>query len=525
MPKLIDIPGVGEIEFPDEMDDASIASEAGRLSMEATAAGDKWSDLPGNILPSVGRLIGGAVSGVASLPGLALDLMDPRPIHNQTQMAVGKALSQPVETAKAIGSAVGDKYGSGAALKHSLITDPAGVAADASVLLGGAGAALRGAGAASKVGGLVKAGEMAGRAGQAVDPLRAIASTAAAGGQKFLRPTTPTLQNWGTSWMQSAMKVAKPVQDSNTFNVAQVAARDKIMPTVEGFQQAAGTAKKLRGQLNARAREAQRTGVQLDPTAIVKKLKRETRKVGEMEATPQPYQGALEKTGDQFWEAQSSPVLSPVEQTVDTGLLDEFGKPLTRTETAMKDTGQRQAEPISVSRSMRMTERLNKRVDHTKKNPMSMTPGETPNAEAQDALRGAIRAERERVLPGTDAINKKRGEQLAVMKQLQNYTLRREGNLDPIPARALLGGGMAAGLAVGGAPMGAVMGGTVVPWVVNSPKFKGDMAIKLFHGDKLLNRAGQAARTGATATTRTGVASDALRQALLDAMNKTTEQP
>ena len=41
MPKLIDIPGVGEIEFPDEMDDASIASEAGRLSMEATAAGDK----------------------------------------------------------------------------------------------------------------------------------------------------------------------------------------------------------------------------------------------------------------------------------------------------------------------------------------------------------------------------------------------------------------------------------------------------------------------------------------------------
>ncbi len=73
--------------------------------------------------------------------------------------------------------------------------------------------------------------------------------------------------------------------------------------------------------------------------------------------------------------------------------------------------------------------------------------------------------------------------------------------------------------------MGAVLGGTVVPWVVNSPKFKGDMAIKLFHGDKLLNRAGQVARTGATATTRTGVASDALRQALLDAMNKTTEQP
>ena len=29
------------------------------------SAGDSWSDLPGNILPSVGRLIGGAVSGVA----------------------------------------------------------------------------------------------------------------------------------------------------------------------------------------------------------------------------------------------------------------------------------------------------------------------------------------------------------------------------------------------------------------------------------------------------------------------------
>lgn len=461
------------------------------------------------------------LSMVAKLPGLGLDLMDMRP--NQTKAAVSAALAHPIDTAKSV--VKGLLPGSGRELLENVVDAPWQSAMTASTLASGAGGLLRGAGAAAKVPGLVRAGEMAATAGNAVDPLRGLTNVAAAGGQKFLRPTTKTLQDWGTGWMQSAMKVSKPVQDSNTFNVAEIAARDKIMPTVEGFQKAAGTAKGLRKQLNVRAREAQRTGVQLDPEAIVKKLKRETQKVGQMEATPQPYQGAIDKTADQFWTAQSTPVKSPVEQMVDTGLLDEFGKPLTRTETVMADTGERAAEPISVSRSMRMTERLNKRVDHTKKNPMSMTPMETPNAEAQDALRGAIKAERERVLPGTDAINKKRGEQLAVMKQLQNYTLRREGNLDPIPARALLGGGMAAGLAVGGAPLGAVLGGTVVPWVVNSPKFKGDMAIKLFHGDKLLNRAGQAARTGATATTRTGVASDALRQALLDAMHKTTEQP
>ena len=187
--------------------------------------------------------------------------------------------------------------------------------------------------------------------------------------------------------------------------------------------------------------------------------------------------------------------------------------------------GPRQPVPITVGRSMAMTEELNKQIPFAKTNGMSMLGPLTDANKADDALRRAIKLERERVVPGFDAINAERGKRLAIMKQLQNYTLRREGNLDPIPARALLGGGMATGLAVGGAPMGAVIGGTVVPWAVNSPKFKGDMAIKLFHGDKLLNRAGQAARTGATATTRTGVASDALRQALLDAMNKTTEQP
>lgn len=598
MPKLIDIPGVGEIEFPDDMDDASIASEAGRLSMEATSAGDSWSDLPGNILPSVGRLIGGAVSGVASLPGLALDLMDPRPIHNQTQMAVGKALSQPVETAKAIGSAVGDKYGSGAALKHSLITDPAGVAADVSVLLGGAGGLLRGAGAVSKVPGLVRAGEAVGRAGQVVDPLRGVASAVAAGGQA-IRPTTATLQDWGTKWMKSAMKVSKTIQDSNVDDVAKNAAELKIMPTEAGFRKAAEQAKGLKKDANALARAARKEGRNLDPARITHRMDREVQRVGAGDPTPGPYQAALRNTRDEFWERNSRPTLveqpmvSPVRTTTGSGVPQPAGGPLAATQpmpapsiasrtgtgwgaeapqsavvrpleapasttTGMvpvapgaaeapilrgvtSDTGfpvrpqttevhrmvegPREGVPISPRRSMSFTERLNKRIPFAKKNGMSMQGPLTPSNEADDALRKAIKIERERVVPGFDAINAERGKRLAIMKQLQNFTLRREGNLDPIPARALLGSGMATGLALSGAPVGAVAGGTIMPWLVNSLPTKGRMAIGLYHGDALLNNAGRAMRTGATATTQAAVGSDLMRQALLDAMTRSTETP
>jgi hypothetical protein len=70
------------------------------------------------------------------------------------------------------------RYGSVDEFLDTLYNDPVGVAADASVVLGGAGSLLRGAGAASKVSVVAKAGNVASKVGRVVDPLRAVTSAA-----------------------------------------------------------------------------------------------------------------------------------------------------------------------------------------------------------------------------------------------------------------------------------------------------------------------------------------------------------
>lgn len=157
-----------------------------------------WGDVAiegaGNLVPSVGNLIGGIYqtvrhpvdtatnlgklvvgageSGVEKLVGLVAPEL----------VAFNKQINVPSEEqsiAQNVADYYGKKYGSVEGFKEALATDPAGVMADAATVLTAGGAA------ASKAPMLQKAGQVLSKAGQTIDPL-ALTVKAAGGAAKLV---------------------------------------------------------------------------------------------------------------------------------------------------------------------------------------------------------------------------------------------------------------------------------------------------------------------------------------------------
>lgn len=76
------------------------------------------------------------------------------------------------------------RYGGVDNIKETIYNDPVGFLLDASVVLGGAGAAVKGAGAAGKVSGLTKVGTTLSKAGAAIDPFMQAGKVAKVGFSK-----------------------------------------------------------------------------------------------------------------------------------------------------------------------------------------------------------------------------------------------------------------------------------------------------------------------------------------------------
>jgi len=85
-----------------------------------------------------------------------------------------EAAQRAVKVAEAVGGEYKNRYGSMDAIKNTLYTDPVGAAADLSMLLSGGGSALTKAGEAGKAAQVARAGEVASKAGAAINPMRAI---------------------------------------------------------------------------------------------------------------------------------------------------------------------------------------------------------------------------------------------------------------------------------------------------------------------------------------------------------------
>lgn len=130
-------------------------------------------------------------------------------------------------------NALQDRYGSVENLKRTMAEDPVGFASDASVVLGGAGAAVRGAGAAAGVASGVKAGEAAMRAGAAVNPIMATGRAVTGLG----RAGAKAAQKLGVTerLYQSAVKPSTTLTPEARTSVLQTGLREGVMPTKEGL--------------------------------------------------------------------------------------------------------------------------------------------------------------------------------------------------------------------------------------------------------------------------------------------------
>ena len=100
-----------------------------------------------------------------------------------------------------IGNFYKDRYGGMKNIGESLYNDPVGVALDASVVLGGAGAALKGVGSASKISGLTKAGNALSSASRYTDPL-------AMTGSGLRKITNKGIQKAGTRFAEAGEQIA-----------------------------------------------------------------------------------------------------------------------------------------------------------------------------------------------------------------------------------------------------------------------------------------------------------------------------
>lgn len=137
----------------------------------------------GNVLSSGANLISGighaiahpidTASGIANLGAGALETGIQKgadALGIQNNHVVSPEMQQ-------FGNAVNfykDRYGGAQNIKDTLYNDPVGAAADASVLLGGAGAALGKVGEAGELSALTRVGGAISKAGELVDPLKAV---------------------------------------------------------------------------------------------------------------------------------------------------------------------------------------------------------------------------------------------------------------------------------------------------------------------------------------------------------------
>jgi len=223
--QLQSLPQVGETITASQLQQLS-GGQAQNLS---------FKQLPGNIIPSAGRLVGDVTQAVV------------HPV--QTVSGIGNLLAGLIqktvpgeqgkeEYANQFGRFLKNRYGSAEAVKRTAITDPVGMLADASALItGGAGLVRGGASVVSRVGNISRAGRVAeqagriSRIGQLIDPM-AVPVKGTVGTARLFAKGTGTFGATVTSTGESLKVLAEAIRkgDANQTNLALEAMKGKITP-------------------------------------------------------------------------------------------------------------------------------------------------------------------------------------------------------------------------------------------------------------------------------------------------------
>jgi hypothetical protein len=331
MPKTVEVPGIGNIEFPDSMSDADISAAirkqtGGPDSGEPKSVGGFLS----NAVTSTGNLIGQAASAVAH-PVQTLKAMGSIPIGLYEK--AGGPLPAPgpgdVDAAKQVDAMIDhfkQRYGSLDRAKETLYNDPAGFLGDLSAAAGGAGGALRGTGAVADAAGAARAASMLGETGKALGTVSEVTNPLTVPTKVAGRVAAPAAEATADLLRRSALKggyaVTAPAGD---VRGASQAMRESGIPFSEAGVNKVGQAlQELRYAIGKRIQAFQQAGGTVDPNRVQLRgdelLARKT-----MQVYPTEDVRAVKKVQDVFGQNWPGPIPADVAQELKVGSGAELG--------------------------------------------------------------------------------------------------------------------------------------------------------------------------------------------------------
>lgn len=270
--KVIEVPGIGNIEFPDSMSDADISA-----AIRKQTGGDEPKSVSGflsNALTSTGNLIGQAASAVAhpvdtlkaigAIPvGLYEKAGGPVPAPGPGEVDAAKQVDAMIDHFK-------QRYGSLDRAKETLYNDPAGFMGDLSMAAGGAGGALRGTGAVADAAGAARAASVLGGAGKALGTVEAVTNPLTLPAKVAGLVAAPVAEGTADLLRRSALKGGYTVNaPAGDVRGAAQAMRESGVPFSDAGVNKVGQAlQDLRNAIESRVKDAAQQGVTVDPNRV-----------------------------------------------------------------------------------------------------------------------------------------------------------------------------------------------------------------------------------------------------------------
>lgn len=258
-----------------------------------------------NTLGAAARTVQGGLQKLDPTKGkvIANTIGDQTPIKFVKMADKARGMSTDYQSqAEAAGQMYKDRYGGIENIKKSIYEDPAGVALDASMVLGGAGAGLKGVGVLTKSSRLAKAGQIASRVGRAIDPV----SMTGKGIAKVTNPITsrikPLLSGIGDDLAVRAMQPSK--SQLTTFEESTGIPFKEYIKS-EGITGDASSALK---QIQSKIKKSQkaynskvRTGKTINPSEYANSLRQQAIDILESDRSP-----AARSVAESLWKEAES---------------------------------------------------------------------------------------------------------------------------------------------------------------------------------------------------------------------------
>jgi len=381
----------------------------------------------------------------------------------------------PPSPVDAIVDSLKERYGSWDDIRYTAYHDPAGFAADLSIVIGAAGGAMRGAAGMLKKAGtaapkLAAAGATAGEAGALLDPVQAVVRGAAAAGRTVARAVDPY------KIYQSAMKPAgflgsNPDLVAKGNRAIRTGVDQGIVVNQKGIDSIGPVIEELNGQISMMIEKGATKGMTVDPTAVVKTLDEVIDRFRTV--NPNKNMRAIIKAREEFLKSYGAKIVSKREM---------FGLPA---DDPLRNA--RQQIPLKEAQALKVkTGRVLRKAYGELKD---------ANKEAQKALVRGLKEEIAAAFPEISDINALESELFNITPFLER-AVKRINNRDLIQlttTTAGTGGAVIGGMA-GGAGFAAAGAGlaAVIRSVLENPTVKSRIAI--------LIRKAQVGRGGRTAS-------------------------